>query len=33
LGRDGGRDIRFELAEAARLPFEAGAFAGAIRVA
>jgi SAM-dependent methyltransferase len=29
-GRDGGRDIRFELADAARLPFEAGAFAGAI---
>ena len=28
--RDGGRDIHFELADAARLPFEAGAFAGAI---
>ena len=29
-GRDGGRDVRFELADAARLPFEPGAFAGAI---
>jgi ubiquinone/menaquinone biosynthesis C-methylase UbiE len=29
-GRDGGRDIRFELADGARLPFETGAFAGAI---
>jgi ubiquinone/menaquinone biosynthesis C-methylase UbiE len=29
-GRDGGRDIHFELADAAHLPFEAGAFAGAI---
>jgi ubiquinone/menaquinone biosynthesis C-methylase UbiE len=26
-GRDGGRDIRFELADGARLPFETGAFA------
>jgi ubiquinone/menaquinone biosynthesis C-methylase UbiE len=31
--RDGGRDIRFEPADAACLPFEAGAFAGATRVA
>jgi SAM-dependent methyltransferase len=29
-GRDGGRDTHFELADAARLPFEAGAFAGVI---
>jgi ubiquinone/menaquinone biosynthesis C-methylase UbiE len=29
-GRDGSRGIRFELADAARLPFEASAFAGAI---
>ena len=29
-GRDGGGDIHFELADAARLPFEAGTFAGAI---
>jgi SAM-dependent methyltransferase len=29
-GRDGRRDIHFELADAAHLPFEAGTFAGAI---
>jgi ubiquinone/menaquinone biosynthesis C-methylase UbiE len=32
-GRDGGREIRFTQADAARLPFAAGAFAGATRVA
>jgi len=32
-GRDGGRDIHFEPADAARLPFEEDTFAGAARAA